>query len=593
MNCFHANIKLFFISLILLVPCFLYSQNVQSKISVIEFSGNSFFSSKELEGFIASKTGTIFNRLQFELDQRNILKNYQENGFTDSKILSTVEKYNFDSSSVSLSITLEEGSRISISEISIDGNRLFTDEYLLGIMNTKRGDVLNATELNGDMVTLLDQYEKKGYTLASVQVSSIEEIENNGLKSLRVNIKIDENDRVSIQRITVEGNTSTNKNVITREISLGEDNKISKENLLEIKRRLENLGFFESVEQPKILKYKDETVLYIKVKEGNTNTFDGILGYVPPSQNEDKGYFTGLVNLSIRNLFGTGRKVEARFKKEIKTTQELELSYLEPWILSYPVNMNLSFFQRIEDSSYTKRNFSLKTDAMISKRITLSALFDYERVIPSLTAGSLFTLFDSRLLSIGAEFRYDSRDYVYNPYSGIYYRTSYTAGQKKIYNTATFPESDIPSDFTVQKGAMHLDFYYSFFKRQSSLLGLHGIEIRSPRFEAADLFRLGGNSTIRGYREGQFLASRAAWGNLELRYSLTRRSFAAAFFDIGYYRKPEDLLYNIPAQEGMLFGYGLGVRIETALGMFGVSYALGRGDALLEGKIHFGLVNDF
>ncbi len=145
----------------------------------------------------------------------------------------------------------------------------------------------------------------------------------------------------------------------------------------------------------------------------------------------------------------------------------------------------------------------------------------------------------------------------------------------------------------MQKGNVDLDFYFSFFKRQSSLIGLHGIEIRSPRLETSDLFRLGGNNTLRGYREGQFLASRAAWCNVEIRYSLTRRSYAAAFYDFGYYRKPEDDLYNIPAQEGFLYGYGLGIRIETALGMFGVSYALGRGDSILEGKIHFGLINDF
>ena len=55
----------------------------------------------------------------------------------------------------------------------------------------------------------------------------------------------------------------------------------------------------------------------------------------------------------------------------------------------------------------------------------------------------------------------------------------------------------------------------------------------------------------------------------------------------------QDGLFNIPVQEGFIFGYGLGIRIETGLGMFGVSYALGKGDSILEGKVHFGLINDF
>jgi len=577
---------------LLLLPSSVFSQAEQTKISSIDFSGNSFFSSRELISFIASKPGTVYSPQQFELDQRNIIKNYQDNGYTDCRLSSTNAVYNFDSSGVTLEVIIEEGQQALIGDINITGNKLFTAEEIKNSIDTKIGTVLSSITLNSDMTELLNMYEKKGYTFASVSVTDISQYETGGAQKLRVKIKIDENDRIKIDNIKIEGNTETKENVIAREIALGEDNSITKENLIDIRRRLENLGYFESVEQPKILKYKNSTVLLIKVKEGNTNTFDGILGYVPPTQSDDNGYFTGLVNLSIRNLFGTGRKVEARFKKEIKTTQELELEYLEPWVLGYPLNMNFSFLQRIEDSSYTKRNLSLKTDALVSKKITLSAIFNFERVIPN-TTNNVFTLFDSRVLGAGAEIKYDSRDYVYNPYSGLLYRTSYSVGQKKIYNTASFPNLNIPGDFTVQKGAMDIDFYYSFFKRQSSLIGLHGVEIRSPRFEAADLFRLGGNSTVRGYREGQFLASRAAWGNLEIRYSLTRRSFAAIFYDAGYYLKPADDLYNIPSQEGFIYGYGLGVRIETALGMFGVSYALGKGDSILEGKIHFGLINDF
>ncbi|MBE2226672.1 MAG: BamA/TamA family outer membrane protein [Ignavibacteria bacterium] len=569
----------------------LHSQTA-AKIRSFDIAGNNFFSDKEIHSFTASKPGAMFSLQQFEIDQRYIIKVYQDNGFIDCKIITSGSEYNFDSTEVSLGLTLEEGSRVIIGDIVIEGNRLFTTSFLKENMDTKAGEILSSISLNADMSEILNLYESKGYTFASVAVTGIEEYTDGAGKKLRVNIKIDENDRIKIDNITVEGNTVTKKDVIVREIALGEGNSVSKENLIEIRRRLENLGYFESVEQPKILKYKSSTVLLIKVKEGNTNTFDGILGYVPPSQSDDNGYFTGLVNLSIRNLFGTGRKVEARFKKEIKTTQELELNYAEPWVLGYPLNMNFAFLQRIEDSTYIKRDLNLRADALVTKRITISALFDFERVIPN-TTGNLFTIFDSRVLGAGIEIRYDSRDYIYNPQSGILYRTGYSVGQKKIYNTASFPNLDIPGDFTVQNGAMHIDFYSSFFKRQSMLAGLHGVEIRSPRFEAADLFRLGGNSTIRGYREGQFLASRAAWGNLELRYSLTRRSYAAIFYDAGYYLKPKDDIYNIPSQEGFIYGYGLGVRIETSLGMFGVSYALGKGDSILEGKIHFGLVNDF
>jgi outer membrane protein insertion porin family len=336
-------------------------------------------------------------------------------------------------------------------------------------------------------------------------------------------------------------------------------------------------------------------VLDIKVKEGNTNTFDGILGYVPPIQNEDNGYFTGLVNLSLRNLFGTGRRADARWQKETRSTQELELKYLEPWVLGYPFNANIGFLQRVQDSTYIKRNVSLKGEALITRSFSASLLANFERVIPTLNDNNeqIYNVFDSRTVSTGVEIKLDTRDYIYNPASGVLYRTSYQVGQKKIYNASAFPNLDIPADFTVQKGTVDLDFYYSFFRRQTSLVGVHGVEIRSPEFEIADYMRFGGSATVRGYREDQFLASRAAWANFELRYSLTRKTFASIFYDAGYYKKPYDALTMSPEQSGFIFGYGAGIRIETSLGIFGVSYALGKGDTFLEGKIHFGLINDF
>lgn len=568
-----------------------FGQNT-AKVSSVSFSGNNYFSTRELSNFMSTKQGSVFSPQQFELDLKNIIVNYQNSGYINCVVAVESKDYNFDSSEVSLKVQVSEGAPVLVGDINFTGNKLYTTIYLKEIISTKEGKVLNSQSLNSDLTEILNLYELKGYTFAAINVESIEEYTDGSAKKLRIKIKVDENEKIKIDNIIIEGNTTTNDDVIIREIQLSDDKTISKENLLDIRQRLENLGYFESVQQPRILKYKNSTVLQIRVKEGNTNTFDGVIGYVPPSQNEESGYFTGLVNLSIRNLFGTGRRVEAKFQKEIKTTQELELRYLEPWLLGYPVNVNLGFLQRVEDSLYIKRELGMKTEAMLSKRFSLSLLFNFERVIPTETA-ALQNIFDSRLLATGLELKYDSRDYVYNPMAGILYRTSYSVGQKKIYNASSFPSLNLQGDFTVQRGMVDLDFYYSFFKRQSSLVSMHGVEIRSPRFEPADLYRFGGIRSVRGYRDGQFLASRAGWSNVELRYSITRRSFLFGFYDFGYYLTPEDNLTGLIRQEGFIYGYGLGVRIETALGMFGVSYALGRGDSILEGKIHFGLVNDF
>ena len=63
--------------------------------------------------------------------------------------------------------------------------------------------------------------------------------------------------------------------------------------------------------------------------------------------------------------------------------------------------------------------------------------------------------------------------------------------------------------------------------------------------------------------------------------------------DTGYFFRPEDLVHNIPKTEGFRIGYGLGINLETNLGVISVSFALGQGDTFSNGKINFGIVNQF
>jgi outer membrane protein insertion porin family len=107
------------------------------------------------------------------------------------------------------------------------------------------------------------------------------------------------------------------------------------------------------------------------------------------------------------------------------------------------------------------------------------------------------------------------------------------------------------------------------------------------------MYQFGGANTLRGYRENQFIGAEIAWTNAEYRFILARRSFLFAFLDTGYYNRPEDDLLGTPAARAFKYGYGIGIRLDTALGNLGVSFALGQGDSFGTAKIHIGLINDF
>lgn len=584
-----------YLYIILLFFIYIQDSSLQTIINSITFEGNDYFTSNNLSGAMVSKKNGIFNKPQFELDLKSIRDRYREAGFLQVKIISFKLDFDKDSLIVDISIKISEGERITVGRILLSGNYVISDKQILEIFETKAGKVLDGNTLNNDIKSMLELYESKGYPFVKAEVRNISFYSEGRQQKIELQIDISEQAEVKIDRIKIKGNEVTKDYVIQREIKIEKDKRITRESLQQTKERLERLNIFEKVEDLKvyIIKNNNATGLVIEVVEGNTNTFDGIIGYVPPPSEKEKGYLTGLINLSFRNLFGTARRIDARWQQEVKSTQELEFKYKEPYFFGLPLNINTGFMQRIQDTTYTRRKVDLKGDIILSDKFTLSFLTGYDRVIPSEDTTRIFRIADSRIILTGFELRYDSRDYIYNPTKGLVYKIGYSYGDKKIFNIEKLQMYGYRENFSVMKYSSELEIYFSPIKRQTNLLRFFGGEARSDKLEDADFFRIGGNRNIRGYRDEQFLASKLLYANIEPRYSLGRRSFVSIFFDFGYYYRPFDDVNLIPKQEGFLYGFGTGIRLETALGIIGVSYALGKGDSFLDGKIHFGLINDF
>ncbi|MEE9451037.1 MAG: BamA/TamA family outer membrane protein, partial [Ignavibacteriaceae bacterium] len=87
--------------------------------------------------------------------------------------------------------------------------------------------------------------------------------------------------------------------------------------------------------------------------------------------------------------------------------------------------------------------------------------------------------------------------------------------------------------------------------------------------------------------------SLTAWANLEYRLLMTRRSYAFLFFDSGYYFREAEPERGVAGAEDFIFGYGVGLTVETGIGLLGVSFAIAQGESFSEGKFHFGILNEF
>ncbi len=561
-----------------------YSQRLESV-----FEGNKALpSAKLLEAL--SKNGITSYRNGIDRPIRDVLlREYQSAGFLFAEIQRTEYQFTPDSSSVTARINIKERRRLLTGTISFLGADSIHSPVLLEQMELIPGSVFSQKQLEADIMRIIDFYEEHGFPFAEIHLQRLDLRDDSlGLFADAV-LAVDEGSPFYIDEIRIEGNSVTDADVIVRETRLREGERFSAEKIDDVRSRVERLGFFSSVAEPALYRRDGKGGMLLSVKEGNTTLIDGIVGYQPPASNESSGYVTGQVNISFRNLFGSGRKLAARWERATREVSELELSFLEPWIFSYPVNVSGSYYQRQQDSSYVRRTMHGTLAYLASASLSLAAGIVYAQVIPSATTSFVNPLQSSNTLSGSLEVLIDTRDDLYNPMSGVLLRNSYSGGYKRFREAAGGAEV---TDF-LQRIELDLSYFQLLFPRNILALSLHGRELKGNETDASDLYRLGGATSLRGYREEQFAGTRLLWLNSEYRFSLGRRSFAFVFYDFGYIYQSENQKYQRSEFKEFRSGYGIGGRLETSLGVMGVSYALGKDDTFSTGKIHFGLITEF
>jgi outer membrane protein assembly factor BamA len=551
-------------------------------IRSIRVEGNTVFSQREISGWLTTKPTSQFSFSALATDRQAIEVRYRDEGYLAAVVETRCAWPAGDSSAVEITISVDEGRRTVLGGLTFSGQSALSGSLLEREMDLRIGEPLSAAALEAGVGRILTRYESSGYPFARCSVADIRAAGTLPADSLTVNVSIEEGDRVTIEEIEVDGLTDTDPGVVVRETRMTMGELYDAARVQAIRERLQRLNIFASVSDPQLYLRGGRGGLRIGVEEGRTSTFDGVIGYVPPAGTGSTGYVTGLVSVSMRNLFGTGRRLAARWQRTDRSTQELTVRYTEPWVFAVPLNMEGGLFFWQQDSAYVHTRWDLKAELMLTEKLSVSGLLVSDRVIPSADV-PVARAARSVTLSAGGEVLYDLRDDPLSPTTGGRYRADYLYGRK---NNDTISA-------TMQRFGVDLQFYLSTFSRQVAALEFHGRRVAGALVDESDLFRLGGFRTLRGYREDQFLGSLVGWVNLEYRLLLARRSYVFAFSDLGYYQRPADVARGIEGSEGTGIGYGVGVRVESPLGIIGVSLALGKGDTIGMAKVHVGLINEF
>lgn len=580
-----SKITISFLLIAMVAAAFSQPDSLKTHFEKIIVSGNRLFSRGDIEKIIPPGK---YSKDELLKAINQLLGNYTKQGRLFSSI-ATKDSADY------LEISVNEGAQFILGDIALAG----LDSANTALLNAEldfRSREFVSESINSNMHNLLEFLENSGYPFSTLILDSLTlEADSDSLhRPVNCFIRVDRGPRVTIDSLVVQGNEVTRRSVIFRESRLKKGSLYNQKQVARVSSRLMKTGFFSEVAQPQL--YLDDYgkgLLFVWVKESNPNQLNAVFGYNPKTTNNSKGYVTGLIDVAFKNLLGTGRVLEAYWRKKDQRSQELRFRYVEPWVKGWPLNIGGGFQQIIQDTTFIRRNLSLDVEVPYSDVLTFFSNFGKEQVLPDSMGRVLYQLPKSDSWQAQIGFSYDTRDSYWNPSRGALYKTQYEFARKKIIDE---PEFEVnlgdKSSFRRDRWMVDLEIYVPTLRYQTMLFGLHGRHVKTtePFIPVSDLFRFGGANTLRGYREDEFLGDKITWLNMEYRYLLASRSRVFAFLDSGYYNRAEQ---DGSVTEDYKFGYGFGLRIETRLGIIGIDYGLGEGRGLTSGLVHIGLTNQF
>ena len=471
-------------------------------------------------------------------------------------------------------------------KVDIEGNTLYKTEDLDKMITVRRNSILNRNTLQDNLAAIEEKYHGDGYILMKITDMNVD---NDGVLSLKIS-------EGKLEGYAVKGNKKTKDYVVLREMrqKVGEpfNAKLARRSM----DRVYNLGFFEDVNikmNPGV--EPNAIIMEVNVKERRTGTFGVGAGY------STRDGLLGSVSIADTNFRGTGDAISFSFEKSAEESDAhgFTFAYKKPWLdrketaaIFRFYNRTYQFYDYDTQGSLKERYMRKYAGAEITlsrpqseystNLITIRHRKDaYKRHIADGNAGD-------RSGALGEAWR--------NANFGVtraIILQHVTDTRDNIYNPSTGGRVSLSGEFG---GLLGGDFKFQKFDIEHQQFLKAGDHSQVWAFKTAygwghgeltefNKFRVGGQSTLRGYRDDQFRGDRMALATLEYRFPLAKKVQGIIFtdwggtWDNGFFPKG-----------GSIYGSGgIGVALNTPLGPLRLDY--GRGSQ--GGRFHFNIGGGF
>lgn len=429
---------------------------------------------------------------------------------------------------------------------------------------------------------ILNYYLNNGYPFAEIGFKNVALSED--ILSCELNLNIGK--FYSWTEIHLKGNVEISLRSLQTITGIIIDQPFSEETLNLVDKRLDQVIYFKKAKLSEVLFTENGAELFVYLESQKVSSVQGAIGLQPNPITQRVG-LTGDIQVKLLNAFNKGEHLDFNWRSIQPQTQALNVKFIYPYLFQSPFGIDLRFNLFKRDSSF----LDLKSNLGIQYQLSDGSIFKafYQFASSDLLYGAPNSIFSKlskvRSNAYGVSFYKRKLDYFPNPLKGSLLNFEAAIGSRKTISDSVKNSSTYRINLQYQR-------YFQLYKRNVLKLATQFESYLAPTIYENELYRFGGINSLRGFNEEELFASSKLITTLEYRFIVDKNSNAFLFYDQAFYENTA-LTYK----KDNPFGVGAGFSFGTKLGIFSISYALGRQFSnsldLRSGKIHFGYTSYF
>ena len=392
--------------------------------------------------------------------------------------------------------------------------------------------------------------ELKGNAFSKINLYNFE-IKN---KTLFADINFTPSKKRKIDKVIFKGYENFPQSFIKNHLNINTNSVFNKKKLQEISQLSQALDFASEIKPPETLFTQDSTFVYIYLKKIKGNSFNGLINFT--SQENGKFKFNGHLDLKFKNILNKGENLNLLWNSFGDERQEFSIAAKTPYIFNSKISTEVAFSIYKQDSTFLNTTLNANLNYKIKNNANLYASFsseNSENTLNDLTNN--ISTYKNYFLGFGYEYEVAKNDVFKN---NLYYlNINPSFGERRTTNGA-FKQIKITTTFS----------YLFTLKRKQSIYLKNKIGVlNSANYLNNELFRIGGNNSMRGFNEQSIFVKNYLLQNIEYRYLTSKNSYLYTITDLA--------LISTPSSKERLYSFGLGYLFNTNNSQINISSAIG------------------